>query len=313
VATAAEELARGVRAAEPRSLARALTVVEDGGREAAALLAALHGNRDARVVGITGPPGAGKSSLVERLGAELARRGAGVAVLAVDPSSPFSGGAILGDRVRMTDLAALPDCFVRSMATRGALGGLAAAAADAVDVFEAAGFPVILLETVGVGQDEVDVMHVADTVVLALPPGLGDDVQAAKAGVMEIADVFAVTKADLPGAEQVEAHIRAALALAPPAGWAPPVVQVSAPSDRGFDRLADAIEAHGKHLGGAGLREAKRRERARRRVLRAVEDLAGRRTADELAEQLADAVDGLLAGRTDPYSAARVLLSQLTG
>ncbi len=306
------ELADGVRAAAPRALARALTVVESGGPAARELLAALGGAvGPSHVVGITGPPGAGKSTLVERLGLELVARHGRLAVLAVDPSSPFSGGAILGDRVRMGRLAATPGCFVRSMATRGALGGLTAAAADAVDVFAAADFPLVVVETVGVGQDEVDVMHLADTVVLTLPPGFGDDIQAAKAGVMEIAHVFAVTKADLPGAERVAAQIRAALELAPPGSWHPRVVRVSATEGQGIDELADALAEHREHLGAGGRREEARTARAERRLERAVEDLAWRRLKAENAGAVDGAVVGVRDGALDPYTAAEDLLAKL--
>ena len=257
------ELAAGVQAGSPRALARALSVVEQGGDPARELLAVLIVEGDPpHVTGITGPPGAGKSSLVEALGLVLAERSGRVAVLAVDPSSPFSGGAVLGDRVRMPRLAVREGCFVRSMATRGALGGLTAAAADALDIFAAAGFSEVVVETVGVGQDEVDVVHLADTVVVTLPPGLGDDIQAAKAGVMEIGHVFAVTKADLPGADQVAVQLAAMLELGEPGPWHPPVLKVSAREGWGITELADAIGEHARHAredgrqdgGGASFR-----------------------------------------------------------
>ncbi len=304
-----EEIRSGLREAAPRALARALSVVESGGDAARRLLAAIRPVPDEPfVVGITGPPGSGKSTLVEALGLELVRRLGRIAVLAVDPSSPFSGGAVLGDRLRMTRLTGTPGCFVRSMATRGALGGLTAAAADAVDVFAAAGFPAVLVETVGVGQDEVDVMHLAETVVLTVPPGLGDDVQAAKAGVMEIAHVFAVTKADLPGADQVAAQIWAALELAGGEGWRPPVLLVSAPEGRGVAALADAVESHRRYLAGDGRREAFRRQRAARRLRRAVEDLVWRRLEAGRARELAGVIDAVAAGELDPYTAAERML-----
>ena len=303
------ELITGVRDASPRALARALSIVERGGTSARELLARLGpGSGRTQVVGVTGAPGAGKSTLVEELGLELADREGRVAVLAVDPSSPFSGGAILGDRLRMTRLAARPGCFVRSMATRGALGGLTAASADAVDVFAAAGFPVVLVETVGVGQDEVDVMHLADTVVLTVPPGLGDDVQAAKAGVMEIAHIFAVTKADLPGADRVVAELEAMLELQPGEGWQPPVELVCAPEGRGVQALVDALVAHRSYLAGDGRREAVRRARAERRLRRAVQDLLWRRLTAQRANLVRGVVDAVTAGEKDPYSAAEDLL-----
>ncbi len=306
------ELAAGVRAGSQRALARALSVVERGGDTARLLLAELATEgRPPHVTGITGPPGAGKSSLVELLGLEMAERSGRVAVLAVDPSSPFSGGAVLGDRVRMPRLAAREGCFVRSMATRGALGGLTAAAADALDVFAAAGFPEVLVETVGVGQDEVDVVHLADTVVVTLPPGLGDDIQAAKAGVMEIAHVFAVTKADLPGADQAAAHIRAMLELGEPGPWRPPVVPVSAVEGWGITELADAIAGHARHALEDGRQEALRLARARRRLRRAVEDLTWRTLTEDAADGLEEIAAAVAGRRLDPYTAAERLLERL--
>src|SRR5690606_30307578 len=192
-----------VTAGDPRAAARAISIVEGGGPPAVQLVAQLHAHTGrASLVGVTGPPGAGKSTLVGQLVTAYRRTGASVAVLAVDPSSPFSGGAILGDRVRMQSHAEDPRVFIRSMATRGQLGGLAAATADAIDVLDAAGFDIILVETVGVGQDEVDISRTTDVCVLVLVPGTGDDVQAMKAGVMEIADVFVVNKADQAGADR---------------------------------------------------------------------------------------------------------------
>ena len=209
-------LVAGVRAGETRAVARAISLVEDSRPEARALLAALfpHAGRSL-VVGVTGPPGAGKSSLVDRLTAHARRQGRTVGIVAVDPTSPFSGGAILGDRIRMQDHATDPGVFIRSMATRGHLGGLSAATDQALLVLSAAGKDVILVETVGVGQDEVEIVGAADVSLVVLVPGLGDEVQALKAGIMEIADVFVVNKADREGVERVVAEIESMLSLAP--------------------------------------------------------------------------------------------------
>jgi len=306
------ELIEGIDRADPRALARALSVVERGGDPARELLASLRKKGvEPLIIGVTGPPGSGKSTLVEALGLEFARKEGRVAVLAVDPSSPFSGGAILGDRVRMTRLASTPGCFVRSMATRGALGGLTAAAADAVDLFAAAGFSVVLVETVGVGQDEVDVMHVADTVILTLPPGLGDDIQAAKAGIMEIADVYVVSKADLPGAEQAVTHIRAMLDLAPKAAWRPPVLAVSVLRGEGVGELLDAVTGHAAFLETEGRRHGARLDRAERRIRRAVEDLAWRTLASVHPRILKESVEAVGRRGLDPYTAAERLLGLL--
>lgn len=289
-------------------VAKALSVVERGGPEAEELLTGLRGRVGrARTVGITGAPGVGKSTLVQSLGTALLRRGERVAVLAVDPSSPFSGGALLGDRVRMPDFLAAGG-FVRSMATRGALGGLAVAASDALDVLDAAGFEWVLLETVGVGQDEVDVAGEVETVVVVTVAGLGDDVQAAKAGVMEIADVFAVNKADRPGVEAQVAAIDGMLALAPPAAWRPPVVRTTATTGEGVEDLLAAVLEHQRFLDGGQRRQEARRRRARRRVERLLSALIQERMRTGHRAALAAALAEVGEGAVDPYTAARRLL-----
>jgi LAO/AO transport system kinase len=238
-------------AGDPHAVARAISIVESHPSQARRLIAALESRiGQAYRVGVTGPPGAGKSTLVNRLVGEFRSRGRTVAVLAIDPSSARTGGAVLGDRIRMQDHAADRGVFIRSMATRGALGGLAAATADAASVLDAAGFEIVIIETVGVGQAEVDVARAADVSVVTFAPGAGDDVQALKAGVMEIADIFAINKADLPGADHAAATVVAGLGLAVPDGrdlaerrWDVPVLRVSAASGTGVPALADAIEA----------------------------------------------------------------------
>ncbi len=281
-------------AGDVRALARALTRVEAGDTQGRAFAGAVRRRtegRHARVIGVTGAPGAGKSTLVDRLVGVWRARDARVAVLAIDPSSPFTGGALLGDRVRMTRWSGDPGVFVRSMASRGRTGGLAPTALDALALLEAFGFDVVLLETVGVGQAEVDVVAVADTVLVALAPGQGDDVQAAKAGLMEIADVFALTKADRPDAPQLAREVRDALALRPSeaGGWTPAVVRLAAgasaaPPDLGPDggvpALVAVLDAHAHHQAATGAGAARRAARHRFEVLVRAEARLRRAAAD---------------------------------
>jgi LAO/AO transport system kinase len=311
------DLAEGVLAGDRRAVARAITAVENGGDAAAALVDALY-PRTGRAwrVGITGPPGAGKSTLTDRLIGHFAEEGHRVGVVAVDPSSPFSGGALLGDRVRM-DERTLGDgergaVFIRSLATRGARGGLAEATEAACDVLDAAGYDVLLIETVGVGQGELDVAEAADTVLVVLVPQSGDAVQAMKAGLMEIADVFAVNKADHPEATLMVRAVRHALRLRPPRedGWAVPVVRTSALKGEGMEALAEALEAHRAHL--AAWWDAARAARLRRRVRRLVE-VALRRRFWTPARQAA--LEAALAGldpaeRVPHRLAARLLVAE---
>jgi len=271
-----ESLLEGIAAREPRALGRAISLVERGGEAAEKLIGRLRGRTGrARLVGVTGPPGVGKSTLVEGLARLERAAGRTVAVLAVDPTSPFTGGALLGDRLRMQALYTDPGVFIRSMATRGALGGLAAAAHDAVDVLDAAGFDLVLVETVGVGQDEVDAARAVDTVVVVLAPGLGDDVQAAKAGLLEIADLFVVNKADLEGADRAVKDLRSMLSMAGEArgfagdgaeGWDVPVLAVAASRGEGLEAVDAALGAHRRHLDSTGALAGRRRQRLALRV-----------------------------------------------
>ena len=271
-----ETLASQIVEGSTRALARGLTWVESGGKRAEALSAQLYPHTGrAQIVGVTGASGSGKSTLVRALALVARARGRTVGVVAVDPSSPFSGGAILGDRIRMNDLTLDPGVFIRSMATRGALGGLCRAGADAVDLMDAAGRSLILVETVGVGQDEVDVMRLAHTVLVVSVPGLGDDVQALKAGVLEIADVHVVNKADRDGADRIVAELRAMLTLipAPEEAWMPPVLSASAARDEGIEPIADALDGHMAYLKTSGELERRRRRIVTARVLRIAQDL----------------------------------------
>lgn len=247
--TLSDRMARGDR----RTIAQAISSLENNDERAHEVRRAVAGRVGrAHVIGVTGPPGAGKSTLVSALILGLRQRGRTVAVVAVDPSSPFTGGAVLGDRIRMGDRQDDEGVFIRSLASRGHLGGLAAAAGDVIDVFDAAGYDVVLVETVGAGQSEVEITRYADTRVVACPPGLGDDVQAIKAGVLEIADVFVVTKADLPGARRTESDLQAMIGLRRGAGPAPAVQKVSAPSGEGMAALVEWLDARPQR----GLRHA---------------------------------------------------------
>ena len=235
--------------------------------------------------------------------------------MAVDPSSPFTGGAILGDRIRMAEIYTDPGVFIRSMATRGTLGGLARATSDAVDVLDAAGFDVILVETVGVGQDEVDIARAADTTAVVLVPGQGDDIQAIKAGILEIADVFVLNKAERDGADRAVAELAMMLDLSAEKGWRPPIVKTSAPSGAGVAEAVEALEAHGAYLTESGEGARRRSLRARTRLLALLAERF-RRTVEAEAPRpdgLEEAIEAVLARREDPYSAAARLFARLVG
>ncbi len=261
-------LVEAARDGSTRAVGRLVSMIEHGGASAARVAAAVSGvTRSGRVFGLTGPPGVGKSTTVARLIAGYRERGRRVAVLAVDPSSPFSGGALLGDRVRMAAHATDPQVYIRSMSSRGQLGGLSAAAPAAVDLLSTLGFDPVLVETVGVGQNEVDVMRLADTVGVVLAPGMGDGVQAAKAGILEVADLLVVNKADREGAEIALRELRGMVALgragtAEPGQWRVPVLSLVATDGTGMVELMAEIDAHAEHLAASGEDELRRRRRA---------------------------------------------------
>jgi len=311
------ELVEGARAGDPRSVARLISLVEDASpllREAMAALTPYGGN--ATVVGLTGAPGVGKSTSTNALVAAYRARDRRVGVLAVDPSSPFSGGALLGDRVRMQDHATDRGVYIRSMASRGHLGGLAWSTPQALRVLDAAGCDVILVETVGVGQSEVEVAGLADTTVVLLAPGMGDAIQAAKAGILEIGDVYVVNKADRDGADSAVRELRHMLTLGErrqPGDWRPPIVRTVASRGEGMDEVLEALDKHRTWLEETGNLRVRRRHRAADEIeaiavtsLRErIGDLRSGQGLDELAERV-------VAGELDPYAAADVLVAGVT-
>jgi len=313
VTVAAADLLERARAGDKRSTARLLSVVENDEPGAADALRALYPlTGHAEIVGITGPPGGGKSTLVNRLAGAYRATHDRVAVVAVDPSSPFSGGAILGDRIRMRERFLDEGLFIRSMASRGHSGGLARATSRIVNVLDALGYGVVLVETVGVGQEEVEVVRVADTVCLVTVPGLGDDIQAIKAGVLEIADVLVVNKADRPGADETARDLAQMLTLgAPRIAWKPPIIRTVAATGEGTDELVAAIAKHRVWASESGEREARRRAAARAEVEALLRESLVRRLRDRLGEdRVESAIARVAARRVDPYAAVDELLRE---
>jgi LAO/AO transport system kinase len=301
------KLVQRMRAGERRAIARAVTELERFSAAAPALLAAMRPYLGhAVVVGVTGPPGAGKSTLLNAYTRHLRGQGRSVGIIAVDPSSPISGGAILGDRIRMT--AALDDdgVFMRSLASRGHLGGLSPAAVRVIDALDAAGRDAILIETVGTGQADIDVAEVADVRIVVTAPGLGDDIQAMKSGLLEIADILVVNKADREGAEHAVQHLRGALSLKPDARAKVPVLKVTATTGEGIAALAEAIQKAAAREGGDPI--ARRRRRARYLIARAAADLVAERVRQGAGTAIDALADDVLAGTVLPADAARRLI-----
>lgn len=294
-----------------RDVGRLVSIVEDDAPDAGGLLRwCAEESGHARVIGITGPPGAGKSTSTARLVEALRSRGQRVAVLAVDPSSPFSGGALLGDRIRMAHLSTDADVFIRSMAARGHLGGLALATSRVIRLLGSLGFDWILLETVGVGQSEIDVATASDTTVVLVAPGMGDGVQAAKAGILEVADVLVVNKADRPGAEDVVRDLRATAALGSrgDAAWQPPVLSTVATTGAGMDEVVLALEEHARWLVRSGEGDRRAERRVRQEIENAALSLVRTRLASAAA--MATVVAEVRAGRLDVHRAAERLLGE---
>ncbi|HEX9161424.1 MAG TPA: methylmalonyl Co-A mutase-associated GTPase MeaB [Thermoanaerobaculia bacterium] len=263
-----DDLAADILAGRYRALAQAISLVERDDPESERLLAAIYSSTGrARIVGVTGSPGSGKSTLVAALAKHYRVQGKRVGIIAVDPTSPFTGGAILGDRIRMTDLYTDRGVFIRSMATRGFLGGLAKATNDVVDLLDASGFDIVLVETVGVGQDEIEVVRTVQTNLVVLVPGMGDDIQAIKAGIMEIGDIFVVNKADRPGADKTVTEVTMMMSLVEEHGdWVPPIVKTVASKSEGVKELDEAIEKHYAYLLASGELDRRNRERVRIRI-----------------------------------------------
>ncbi len=294
-----------LRSSDNRALARALSIVENRGPDSTELLKKLFPlTGHARILGLTGQPGAGKSTLVDQLARHYRKAQRTVGIIAVDPTSPYTGGAILGDRIRMQDHFSDPGIFIRSMATRGTLGGLARSTADAAMVLDASGRDLVMIETVGVGQDEVDVVRLADVTILILVPGMGDDIQSIKAGIMEIADIFVINKSDREGAERVEREIRALQSLAARAdGWTPPIVKTVASEGRGIDDVVMSIGAYEEYLQKENLMARRNIQNWETRLVdmlreRLLERAYGRIGEESLHRYAAEVAER----RRDPYS-----------
>jgi LAO/AO transport system kinase len=316
-----QNLAERLLSGDRRALARMVTLIENESPQARRYLAELHQHAgNAHIVGVTGAPGAGKSTLVTHIVRELRRRDRKVGVVAVDPTSPFTGGAILGDRIRMMELAGDPHVFIRSMASRGSLGGLSASTRDVVRAMDAAGYNPIIIETVGTGQAEVEVMRAAQTVLVVSAPGMGDEVQAIKAGILEIADIFVVSKADKPGADQTVAELAMLLSLDPNRRlhdkskpyWRIPVLKTSAIKDQGITQLVDAIEQHREYLVESGMLA----HRAQRQVRSEVEALVVHAVMHALREELSEdewqkLLEDITTRERDPYSVAGELQERI--
>ena len=312
-----DSLVQSALSGDKKAIARLITLVENDEEKAREVIRRIYPHTGrAYVVGITGPPGSGKSTLLDKL-IKLARNeGHKVGVIAIDPTSPFTGGALLGDRLRMQRHSTDPGVFIRSMATRGSLGGLAKATNDAVKVLDAAGYDLIFVETVGVGQIEVDIVKTADTVVLVTVPGLGDEVQAIKAGLMEVADIFAINKADREGVEMVHLELKMALEFErekwKQIGWEPPIVETTAFTLKGVRPLWEAIKRHRKHMEESGRLRERRAFRAREEVKTIIASTVARKVEQRLERgEAGELINEVVERKLDPYSAAQIVMEKL--
>ena len=303
-----------LRGGDPRALARAISMVENRDPGASDVLKALFPHTGkARILGMTGAPGAGKSTLVDQLAKVYRKQGRTVGIIAVDPTSPYSGGAILGDRIRMQDHFADPGIYIRSMATRGSLGGLARATADVTTVLDASGRDLILIETVGVGQDEVDIVRLADITIVILVPGMGDDVQTNKAGIMEIADIFVINKSDREGAERVEREIRALQSLAMRGdNWTPPIVKTVASEGQGVAELAAAVEQYEAYLKKQNLLQKRNVQNWRERLMEMLRDAMLEKARAQMGDgEVGRYAEEVAGHKRDPYSLIEEIVGKL--
>lgn len=307
------EIVEKLRTKDRRAIAKAITTLEDNYEDSDRLLHTIFKHTgNAHVVGVTGAPGVGKSTLISSLVKEFRSRGKTVGIVAIDPTSPFTGGAVLGDRVRMGEHSGDPGVYIRSMATRGSLGGLSKATSDAVKVLDAAGFDIIIIETVGTGQSEIDVVRAADTIVVVIIPGLGDDIQAIKAGILEIADIFVVNKCDREGVERAVSELEMMLDLKEKRTWRPPILKTNARLNEGTSRLADAISEHYSHINGNGELEKRRRARYSEEI----RDVVNRRIGEYMylasgKEFFDEVLEKVLRKEMDPRSAADLILNEI--
>jgi LAO/AO transport system kinase len=294
-----------MQAGDRLALAKLMTIVENREPETAEIMSAVHGRGQSAIIGITGPPGAGKSTLLDALTSQLRAEGRSVGVVAVDPSSPFSGGAVLGDRIRMQKHFLDQEVFIRSLSARGNVGGLARASRDVARLLEAAGKDIVIVETVGVGQSELDIMRLADTVAVVLVPEAGDTVQAMKAGLLEIADIFVVNKADRDGAQKIKSELEQMLHLRPPDGWDVPVLMTVATAGEGVAELVAALDAHREYLASSGLGERRDASGRQSEFLAVLRDEISRRIERAVHHgRLASLLTRVEGGEVDPYGAA---------